>query len=89
MILGLSLFAGGCSNDQIDDHIISLQDKISDVTASDSTEQEDQEPSLSPVSDNTTKKASRPASGSMSIFAVNSSTKHSWMTNSMTAVSQK
>ena len=45
MILGLSLFAGGCSNDQIDDHIISLQDKISDVTASDSTEQEDQEPS--------------------------------------------
>ena len=38
MILGLSLFAGGCSNDQIDDHIISLQDKISDVTASDSTE---------------------------------------------------
>ena len=40
MILGLSLFAGGCSNDQIDDHIISLQDKISDVTASDSTEQE-------------------------------------------------
>ena len=39
MILGLSLFAGGCSNDQIDDHIISLQDKISDVTASDSTEQ--------------------------------------------------
>lgn len=45
MILGLSLFAGGCSNDQIDDHIISLQDKILDVTASDSTEQEDQEPS--------------------------------------------
>ena len=45
MILGLSLFVGGCSNDQIDDHIISLQDKISDVTASDSTEQEDQEPS--------------------------------------------
>ena len=45
MILGLSLFAGGCSNDQIDDHIISLQDKMSDVTASDSTEQEDQEPS--------------------------------------------
>mgnify|MGYP000750804957 CR=1 FL=1 len=45
MILGLSLFAGGCSNDQIDDHIISLQDKISDVTASDSAEQEDQEPS--------------------------------------------
>ena len=38
-------FCGGCSNDQIDDHIISLQDKISDVTASDSTEQEDQEPS--------------------------------------------
>ena len=25
MILGLSLFVGGCSNDQIDDHIISLQ----------------------------------------------------------------
>ena len=44
MILGLSLFVGGCSNDQIDDHIISLQDKISDVTASDSTEQEDQQP---------------------------------------------
>ncbi len=37
MILGLSLFAGGCSNDQIDDHIISLQDKISDATSSDPT----------------------------------------------------
>lgn len=31
MILGLSLFVGGCSNDQIDDHIISLQDKISNA----------------------------------------------------------
>lgn len=40
MILGLSLFVGGCSNDQIDDHIISLQDKISDATSSDSTSQE-------------------------------------------------
>ena len=37
MILGLSLFVGGCSNDQIDDHIISLQDKISDATSSDPT----------------------------------------------------
>lgn len=194
-------FAGGCSNDQIDDHIISLQDKISDVTASDSTEQEDQEPSTeervyideltgtlldfdgthltissngetyvfdvsqtrleckygvvssdqvsviyqgqlsgtdistispikitdkyhneTPLEDRTLKgkvksltsnalvivtekgntvtfpvtgvrqyykKASRPASGSMSIFAVNSSTKPSWVTSSMTAVSQK
>ena len=40
MILGLSLFVGGCSNDQIDDHIISLQDKISDATSSDPTSQE-------------------------------------------------
>lgn len=40
MILGLSLFVGGCSNDQIDDHIISLQDKISDATSSDSASQE-------------------------------------------------
>ncbi len=28
MILGLSLFVGGCSNDQINGHIISLQDKF-------------------------------------------------------------
>lgn len=42
MILGLSLFTGGCSNDQIDDHIISLQDKISDAASSDSTAQEAQ-----------------------------------------------
>ena len=40
MILGLSLFVGGCSNDQIDDHIISLQDKISNATSSDSASQE-------------------------------------------------
>ena len=40
MILGLSLFMGGCSNDQIDDHIISLQDKISNATSSDSASQE-------------------------------------------------
>ena len=40
MILGLSLFVGGCSNDQIDDHIISLQDKISDATSSDPTSRE-------------------------------------------------
>ena len=45
MILGLSLFTGGCSNDQIDDHIISLQDKISDATSSDSTAQEEQDAS--------------------------------------------
>ena len=41
IILGLSLFAGGCSNDQIDDHIISLQDKISDAAASDPVSEED------------------------------------------------
>ena len=40
MILGLSLFVGGCINDQIDDHIISLQDKISNATSSDSASQE-------------------------------------------------
>lgn len=40
MILGLSLFMGGCSNNQIDDHIISLQDKISNATSSDSASQE-------------------------------------------------
>ena len=40
MILGLSLFMGGCSNDQIDNHIISLQDKISNATSSDSASQE-------------------------------------------------
>lgn len=40
MILGLSLFMGGCSNDQIDDHIISLQDKILNATSSDSASQE-------------------------------------------------
>lgn len=40
MILGLSLFVGGCSNDQIDDHIISLQDIISNATSSDSASQE-------------------------------------------------
>ena len=42
MILGLSLFVGGCSNDQIDDHIISLQDKIS----SDPTSREASDSSL-------------------------------------------
>lgn len=46
MILGLSLFVGGCSNDQIDDHIISLQDKISDATSSDSTSREASDSSL-------------------------------------------
>ena len=46
MILGLSLFVGGCSNDQIDDHIISLQDKISDATASDPTSREASDSSL-------------------------------------------
>lgn len=40
IILGLSLFAGGCSNDQIDDHIISLQDKISDAAASEPSSEE-------------------------------------------------
>ena len=40
MILGLSLFAGGCSIDHVDDHIISLQDKISNATSSDSASQE-------------------------------------------------
>ena len=46
MILGLSLFVGGCSNDQIDDHIISLQDKISDATSSDPTSREASDSSL-------------------------------------------
>ena len=46
MILGLSLFAGGCSNDQIDDHIISLQDKISDAADSVSAQQETAMPTL-------------------------------------------
>ena len=46
MILGLSLFVGGCSNDQIDDHIISLQDKISNATSSDSASQEASDSSL-------------------------------------------
>ncbi len=43
IIFGISLFAGGCSNDRIDDHIISLQDKISDASAS--AEQETQDSS--------------------------------------------
>ena len=43
IILGISLFMGGCSNDHTDDHIISLQDKISDVSAS--TEQKTQDSS--------------------------------------------
>lgn len=43
MILGLSLFLGGCSNDQIDDHLISLQDKISDVASSDTDQPETQD----------------------------------------------
>ena len=42
IILGLSLFVGGCSNDQIDNHIISLQDKISDITSADSSDEESQ-----------------------------------------------
>ena len=42
MILGLSLFAGGCSIDHVDDHIISLQDKISDTAASQASGQDEQ-----------------------------------------------
>lgn len=40
IILGISLFVGGCSNDHADDHIISLQDKISDAADSVSAQQE-------------------------------------------------
>lgn len=42
IILGISLFVGGCSNDHADDHIISLQDKISDAADSVSAQQETQ-----------------------------------------------
>lgn len=42
IILGISLFMGGCSNDRSNDHIISLQDKISDASTSVSENQEGQ-----------------------------------------------
>ena len=42
IILGISLFMGGCSNDHSNDHIISLQDKISDASTSVSENQEGQ-----------------------------------------------
>ncbi len=45
IILGISLFVGGCSNDHTNDHIISLQDKISDASTSVSAEQETQDSS--------------------------------------------